>query len=550
MSRVRVPRPATVVLVTAGSLSKAAPGRIPDPAPRPTPGAAGGHNGDPPLSGEAMDSVITPAAPLSTPVATSRRRDLARLALIVLVLAGALRLPAFFVDVFNSDETFLATQADVIRGGGNLYEEAADRKPPLVPYLYAGAFDLFDTTALWSVRVLAMLAAALTAWLVALEARRRYGRRSAWAAGLLCMFALVAFAPQDGQAANFEIFMLPAMTAAVLLARRGRAVSAGAAVALATLAKQTGAATLLPVLYLVWRARGRRGISEALGGFGIPVALVALALGPGQLLYWTVLGNGSYVGTQTASAYVLSTFALMSLAWVACNLPIVWRLPVAWRNRRERARDGHTDTDLWLWLLSALISVMIGLRFFGHYYLQLVPPLVMLTTGALSRGSRRIAIGTVAFAAAAAIGFSAAGYFMEPFGPEPEYESVSKYLTAHVQADDRVLVWGSVPEIYWASGTRPATRFVTTNGFLGGSNPGRPAEDAAPEETSPLVWDWFFEDLSAHAPRYILDTAPAQIRGSQWTPISRFPRLEAVVKKQYSYITSIDGIVVYERKPG
>ena len=476
-----------------------------------------------------------------------RRRDLARLALVVLVLAGALRLPAFFVDVFNSDETFLATQAQVIREGGDLYQEAADRKPPMVPYVYAGAFDLFGTTELWSVRVFAMIAAAMTALLLAVEARRRYGRRAAWAAGLLCVFALVAYAPQDGQAANFEIFMLPAMTAAVLLARRGRAVSAGAAVAVATLAKQTGAATLLPVLYLVWRARGRRGITDALGGFGVPLALVALALGPGQLLYWTVLGNGSYVNVHTASSYVLSSFALMSLAWIACNLPIVWRLPVAWRQRRDRALDGLPDSDLWLWLFSAVISVLIGLRFFGHYYLQLVPPLVLLTTGALARGSRRIAIATVVFAAVAAVAFSAAGYLMHPFDPELHYRSVSRYLADHVDQGNRVLVWGSVPEIYWASGTRPATRFVTTNGFLGGSNPGRPADDAAPEETSPDVWDWFLQDMAAHPPRYILDTAPAQIRGSQWTPINRFPRLEAIVQAQYSYVTSIDGITVYER---
>ena len=39
--------------------------------------------------------------------------------------------------VFNSDETFLATQAHVIQEGGQLYEEATDRKPPLVPYIYA-----------------------------------------------------------------------------------------------------------------------------------------------------------------------------------------------------------------------------------------------------------------------------------------------------------------------------------------------------------------------------------------------------------------------------
>ena len=76
---------------------------------------------------------------------------------------------------------------------------------------------------------------------------------------MLFVLAMVAFAPQDGQAANFEVFMLPSMTAAILFARRGRGVAAGAAIALATLAKQTGAATLLPVLYLLARAKRKRG---------------------------------------------------------------------------------------------------------------------------------------------------------------------------------------------------------------------------------------------------------------------------------------------------
>ena len=103
----------------------------------------------------------------------------------VLVLTALLRLPAFFVDVFNSDETFLATQAQVIRDGGSLYEDATDRKPPLVPYLYATTFALVGSTALWSVRVVAMLAVALTALLLAAEARRRWGDRAAWLAALL-----------------------------------------------------------------------------------------------------------------------------------------------------------------------------------------------------------------------------------------------------------------------------------------------------------------------------------------------------------------------------
>jgi 4-amino-4-deoxy-L-arabinose transferase-like glycosyltransferase len=498
-------------------------------------------------STEAVSTGPLPGSPSGVRDTRHRRRDLARLALLIVACATLLRLPAFFVDVFNSDETFLATQAQVIDEGGNLYQEAADRKPPLVPYVYAAAFELFGTNDLWSVRVLAIAAAALTALLVAVEARRRYGRRAAWCAGLLCVFALVAFAPQDGQAANFEIFMLPAMTASVLLARRGRALSAGAAVAVATLAKQTGALTLVPVLYLAWRARGRRGVADALGGFSLPLAIVAALLGAGQLFYWTVLGNGSYVSVETASTVVLSSFVLMTLGWVGCNLPIVWRLPVAWRQRRTRVRDGATDLDLWLWLASAVLAVMVGLRFFGHYYLQLIPPLCLLTAAALSRGSRRIATATVAFAAVFAIAFSAAGYFMRPFGPEPPYETISRYLASHTAGNDRVLVWGSVPEIYWASGALPASRLITTNTFLAGNHPGRPPEDAAPEESDPEVWDWFFEDLTAHPPRYIVDTAPAAIRGAEWTPIARFPRLQALLRGEYRFVRSIDDIDIYER---
>ena len=330
--------------------------------------------------------------------ARADRRELFRIFLVLLALTFALRLPAFFTPVFNSDETFLATQAHVLNDGGQLYEDAIDRKPPIVPYVYAATFAFFETTALWSVRVVAMLAVALTALLLAIEGRRRYGARAGWIAGILFVVAMVSFAPQDGQAANFEVFMLPSMTAAILFARRGRGFLAGVAIAAATLAKQTGAATLLPVLYLIARARGKKGVGEVALGFTIPTALVALAMGPSQLLYWTVLGNGSYVGMKTMSTVVLTTFLFMTGMWALCNLPLLWKIPSAWGHRKLRALDGERDTDLWLWVLSAAVSVAVGLRFFGHYYMQLAPPLALLAAGALVRGSRKWATRTVAFA--------------------------------------------------------------------------------------------------------------------------------------------------------
>ena len=186
--------------------------------------------------------------------------------------------------------------------------------------------------------------------------------------------------------------MLPFMTAAVVFARRGKGVAAGAMVAAAMMAKQTGAATLLPVLFLLARRRGKRGVGEVALGFTVPTALVALAVGPAQLVYWAVLGNGSYVGVDTASALVLAMFVVMTLGvgrCATCHCCGGCRAPGA--TARVRAADGQTDTDLWLWALSAAVAVAFGFRFFGHYYLQLVPPVTLLAAGALARSARWMA---------------------------------------------------------------------------------------------------------------------------------------------------------------
>jgi hypothetical protein len=460
----------------------------------------------------------------------------------VLLLTAVLRLPAYFVDVFNSDETFLATQAQVIRNGGSLYEDATDRKPPLVPYLYAATFALIDSTALWSVRVVAMIAVAITALLLAAEARRRWGERAAWCAALLFVAGSVAFAPQDGQAANFEIFMLPALTAAVLLAARDRPRGAGVAVAVATLAKQTGAATLLPVLYLAWRARCRRGVTTTLAAFAIPLAIVALLVGPGDLVFWAVAGNGSYFGLGSATAYVVGLFAVMTFAFLACNLPIVWTIPTAWR-RRVRGQD----TDLWLWLLSATVSVAVGLRFFGHYYLQLLPPLCLITAGALTERADRVVRGTVAFALTAAAGFTVVGFVARPWGDHPKYQRVSQYLERHLRTTDRVFVWGHEPEIYWASGALPGTRFLS-DGFVNGNWGGRPPGDASSDVPTPGARKMLMDDLNVRRPRYILDTSPAAFRGSQYHPMKSIPELQRYVDRDYRYVRKIDEIAVYERR--
>ena len=98
-----------------------------------------------------------------------------------------------------------------------------------MPYIYAATFAVSGSDDLTAVRVLAVLAHALTALLLALEARRRFRKNwSGIVVGVLYLLAATAFRPQDAQAANFEVFMLPPMTAAMLLGIRRRPGAAGA----------------------------------------------------------------------------------------------------------------------------------------------------------------------------------------------------------------------------------------------------------------------------------------------------------------------------------
>ena len=462
---------------------------------------------------------------------------------LLLVISAALRAPGWVVPVFNSDESFLGAQAEVVNSGGRLYEDAADRKPPLVPYLYAVTFRVFHTTALWSVRLIAAIVVALTGWLLALEAHRRWGTRAQWLAGLLFVMGTVAFAPQDGQAANFEIFMLLPMTAGIVLAQRSRPAASGAAIAFATLCKQTGAAALLPIVYLAARRCGRRGVVLAAVGFAIPLLIVAALVGPSDLLFWAVLGNGSYVGADTASLYVIGMFLLMTAAFAACQAPLLWWIPSAWRDKERR----KADADLWLWLASSAVAVVFGFRFFGHYYLQLLPALVLLAAGSLAGASEVAMRRTVALAAVIAVSFSLLGFWVKPFDSAPRYQSVSEYLIKNTSETDHILVWGSVPEIYWASGKLPATRFLSA-GFLTGHWGGRAPTPETIEQATPGAWTLFMQDLKEHPPEYVLDTAPAAIRGSELYPISRFPEFSKIIKRQYKFVESIDEISIYQRK--
>ncbi len=461
-----------------------------------------------------------------------------RLGLALAAVAVVLHLPGLVEPLFNSDEASLATMAMEIERGGTLYTDTADRKPPAVPYIYALVFTMTGERDIRPVRAVGAVALAATALLLALEAKRRRGTRmAAVAAGAFFLAGTAANFPADSQAAGFELFMLLPMTAAVVAAGRGKAVVAGLCLALACLCKQTAVMTALPVAFLLIRASGWRAVARAALAAAALVVVTAFAFGPREFLLWTVTGNGGYLALRGSLLASCLRGLGMTTAFLGLNAVIVWCCVVA------RGR-GQVDWDLWLWLAGGAVAVVAGFRFFGHYYLQLVPPLALIAASGVpapGRAWRRAAVCLVVPVVA---------MWLFSFSPPNArgiipYRTVADRVRALTTPSDRIFVWGEYPEIYWAADREPATRFIHT-GFLTGNSGARDAEDVRPSDGVPGAWEFLAADLAATPPDLIVDTSTASIRKSDHHPLEKTVLWEEVVRS-YQLVEVVDGVRLYRR---
>ncbi|WP_078067307.1 glycosyltransferase family 39 protein [Streptomyces jeddahensis] len=476
-----------------------------------------------------------PPRPRTELPAASRYRYWTRLLPALAALACITHVPAFLRPLWNPDEGYLAVQARMLAHGGELYETVVDRKPPLVPWLYAGAFALFGDASLTSVRVLAVLAQLLTAVLLASLARRRWGDGAGRTAGLLYLPASIGLNPEDAQAATFEIFMLPCTAAAMWCADRRRWGAAGAAVACAFLAKQTGGAVLVPVLWLLWRSGPpRSGLPRFLVGLVAPVLTVAAITDPAGFLFWTVTGSGTYASFTGSELHVLgrglANTAILAVACAGLILPVVRVLRIA------RTGSG----DLWLWLGSSAAAVLAGFHFFGHYYLQVIPPLALLATAALQILPRD-RLATALFTSACTCTLFLAWGVLAPRPELAHAQRVAEAVAHRTAPDDRVLVWGIHPETYWLADRTPATRYLTA-GLLTNYSGGRNGPQVGEKYAVAGTWPVFREEMRTHAPALIVDDS----RGKPYAP-DRVPSLEHLLEAGYAAVGTVDGAVFYAR---
>nr|WP_232247317.1 glycosyltransferase family 39 protein [Kitasatospora azatica] len=500
-----------------------------------------------------------PATPATSPagrlVDRIRAGYWSRLVPVLALLAVVTHIPSFMRPVWSPDEGYLATQARMLASGGVLYDTVVDRKPPLLPWLYEACFSIFGSLSLWPLRTLAIVAHLVTAILLASIARGRWGNRAGAAAGALYLMVSIGLSPEDTQAATFEVFMLPAMVAAFRYAERRRWLAAGIAVAVCSLTKQTGGAVLLPVLWMLWqdaRHRGERwrpAAAKVAFGFALPIALVAAILTkPKGFLFWVVTGSGDYASLGgdwlQMIGRALGNSAILLAAGLGFLFPLGHRL---WMRHRTGSAlptrgEAHGSVgDLWVWLASSAVAVATGFHFFGHYYLQLMPPLVLLGVGAVSTSAVRWKPVLVYSTAAAA-----AFWTLAMAWPGEQLSQTTQVATAVAERSkpqDSMLVWGMHPELYWLADRKPASRYLTA-GFLTNFSGGKGAENVGEQYSVADAWQTFDKDLVTNGlPEIVVDDS-----GNAPYQPSLVHEIQNLLDSRYQVVGAYGDTMVYQLK--
>jgi len=351
-------------------------------------------------------------------------------------------------------ETFPLAAAGQILHGHALYREIWYDKPPLAPVFHL----LVGAQAGWLLRVAGAVYALGCSLLAFCFARELWGEREArWAAGLLAFFLTFDF-PASVIPLGPDLLTVAPHLAAVWLAWRGNLFWAGCLAAVAFLANTKGAFVLLAAVAFGWPA-----VPVVLAGFALPCTLTAIFL----------LAAGAWPGYTEqvwvwSSLYAASPFAANPIAnglsrtanWLGFHAALVaasaWRLP--WR--------------FLFWIAVSAMAVILGLRFFPRYYLQLLPPLVI----AASYGAARLRYRgwVVAMLLLIPLVRFAPRYVTvaerKPWADtamDQDSRDAASRIKHLAHRGDSLFIWGYRPELWVYSSLPDATRFLDSQPLTG-----------------------------------------------------------------------------------
>ena len=406
----------------------------------------------------------------------------------ILALVAALTRASSWRQPLGTDTGQYLYVADVLLDGDAPYADAATNKGP-VTYLLFGAIRLVAGTSMTAVRLSLLVFAVLAALALGLYVARYAGRAAGALAALV--FALFAGTPVlQGEDPNTEQYGIAFAVGALWAATRrgtGWALGAGALLAAAMLVNPTFAIVLPFVALELWRTRdvergdrpARIGLAAAgLLAVSVPVLGWLAAIGAFDEFWDSVV----VFAFDAATAFSFSsTYVPVSVNPGGGDGLFNVSAPALWIWGLAGAALACTDPRLRRAALpAALWAVLVWLRVkapnyeFAHHYYPALPALVIGIVLGITRlwalvssphvwPRVAIAVVVLAFPLWKFVVVPQRDRFEVPASKRWGIDNyalaypVADFLKRETRPDDRILVVGTDPEVYWLAERRAIT---------------------------------------------------------------------------------------------
>jgi len=330
-------------------------------------------------------------------------RSTVKLALALFAVNFLLRFSYYRYDLLIWDETAWAVSAQMWLGGKTLYSEIVIDKPPGATFIFALIFYLFGDKMIF-IRLFTIIYVFATAVSIYKLGSYLYDRRLGWIGAFIYSVFSTTYFALHMIALNTELLLVLPYTLSVLFFLKGfrrqsnsLMLLAGVMTAIAMIFKPVGVFNLLLFAACLllsddrWTVRLRRLAVALLGlALGIGALVLYLAMTGALIDFWrdSILLNIYYVGLADAEAvwqYVskrLSSYLAFNLSlFLLCGLAALRLI----KSRAEKRSDKYSQEDLivLIWAIASFMGVSAGRRFYGHYFIQLLPAASLLAARGL-----------------------------------------------------------------------------------------------------------------------------------------------------------------------
>jgi len=393
----------------------------------------------------------------------------------------ALLFGPYLTEPLERDEGAYAYIAQRLPAGELPYRDIYDHKPPAVYFIYALIFKLLGQSVL-SIRTFTLFYSMLTTLSLFAVGYLMWGRMGGMLAALF--YAFFSGGPYiQGTSANTETFMVLPMVLALLCFLRatrdgGRGTGANLFMAgvfsgLAVMIKQVAAANFLVLAGLA----GLISLIPLFLGFtAFPLIFTLFFWFKGALpdmLNSVIFENLAYVGDKVWRWNFFMTAVGRDglLLWGLSLLAILYIF------LKDRKRE---NILLAVWGVFSVLAIIPGRSFYGHYFIQTIPGLALLSTYLIVRSLE----SKVNWKKAAAFLFTLFLLALPALKSRldfnflsPDEISLKKYayffdtnfvlmreIAAHIRSktspNDYIYVWGAEPEVYFYTQRRSASKYI------------------------------------------------------------------------------------------